>query len=411
MVLGTEVEQMEDPSKPVGDEFRKANFMGEDLIERILLRLPISSCIRVATVSKRWYSIISSPAFSFSSIAGTQPFLFLWGLHHGTDLQTSSCMYDPVAGRWFTLSLTCDNMQPLQSPSHSYSLTNTPLGTLILYPAGNPSADISVLLRSASNPTNTSWSTSSAAKKRFSTSPIVAAVDSGGTPSSSSFEVFVLGELFNLPTVQLYNSASESWELCEMLPTMGWLYQFMGDFHVSSAVLRRNVYLANISLGIIACFSMDSKIWRPPSKLQAGDARCFLISSTNKGLYALGLCAVDEAEECVKLFKVEDATMKCKEVSKMPHHLWSLLADQFEQHTHSVLAFSYFRCVGGGNLIYVYNGSYFSKIQVCVCDINAGYSWHRIPVLPDALQHLDVRAECCSLQLLPTVCLQSCSEQ
>eukprot|EP00250_Pteridium_aquilinum_P029977 c40439_g1_i1 orf=50-1516(-) len=405
--VGTEMQQMGAESEEAGNCIKERPELGEDLIEHILLCLPISSCVKFASLNKHWYSSISKPAFTSCLSAltsGTHPFLFLWGLNPVT-LQTLSCLYDPLAARWFVLNLT-NNMPPLSSPSHSYSLTCTRLGSLIFYPSCKPSPD-SVLLRFALSPTSTDWKISSSASKRFDTFPIVAAFDDSTSSSSSSFKVFILGELYNAATVQLYDAASNEWEVCKTLPPRGGLSQFMGSFQVSSAVVGPKVYLTNVSLGTITCFNIESKSWSTVLQLRAPDARSFLISSTNKGLYALGLCASSEATECLKLFKVDELTMDCKEVSRMPNFLWSLLADQFEQDAPSVLVFSFFRCLGSGSLVYVYNGSYFNKFRVCVCDVNADYEWYQLPALPDPLRDLNVRAQCCSFQLLPTACLQS----
>ncbi|KAH7443698.1 hypothetical protein KP509_02G046900 [Ceratopteris richardii] len=374
------------------------------MIERILLHLPVSSSIRLASVSKSWYSSVRSSSLMKFGVARTHPFLYLWGLHPRS-LLTLACMYDPILQRWFTLNLQ-NKMNPVFSPS--CSLTSTRSGTLILYPSGICSSD-SVFLRFAPNPVNIDWSMSSAATNQFLFFPFVAALDSQRSPSSSfsSFVVFVLGELRNAHTVQLYDSATDSWEVCPSPMAMLGPFRFMGSFHVSSAVVGRKVYIVNIHTGVITYFNLGTKSWNPLRKLEGKHMQHFLLSSTGRGLYALGLYIADQTNECVKLLKVNEITMQYKEVSQMPEQLWSSLIDHFKKGTHPLLAFSYLRCTGSGNLIYVYSGSYFSKMRFCVCDIEDGYRWHQLPVLPADLEALEVRSECCSFQLMPEVCLKS----
>ncbi|KAH7443671.1 hypothetical protein KP509_02G045300 [Ceratopteris richardii] len=345
-------------------------------------------------------------------MARTHPFLYLWGLHPKSGLTLAS-VYDPILARWFVVKLPSNMKTPFSPPC---SLTSTPYGTLVLYPNGTCSSD-SIFLNFATNPLNTDWSVSSAASKQFLSSPVVAALDIDEAPScsSSSFEVFVLGELRNTHTVQIYNSSTDSWDVSDdYMPALGpsGSVRFMGSFHVSWAVVGRKVYIMNIHTGFITHFDMGTKSWNPPLKLESRDVQHLRLASTGKVLFALRLSVADEGKEsAVKLLKVDQITMQCSEVSQMPKHLWSSFTDHFERGTHPLFVFKYIRCTGAGNLMYVYSGSYFSKMEICVCDIEDGYRWQHLPPLPADLVELDVRSECCSFQLMPELCLKTQFEQ
>ncbi|KAH7443680.1 hypothetical protein KP509_02G045900 [Ceratopteris richardii] len=384
-------------------------YLAHELFERILLRLPVSSSIRLASVSKSWYSSIRSSSLMKLGVARTHPFLYIWGLNPKSVLTLAS-VYDPILARWLLLKPP----NTMKTPSSaSCSLACTPSGTLVLYPSGVCSSE-SLLLNFATNPLNTDWSLLSAASKHFLFSPVVAAIDmneDSACSSSSSFVVFVLGELRSTHTVQIYNSSSDSWDVCGgNMPALGPLgsFRFMGSFHLSWAVVERRVYIAHIHTGFITHFDMDTKSWSPPLKLESRHVQHFRLASTGRGLFALGLSVADEGNEsAVKLLKVDEITMQCREVSQMPKHLWASFTHHFDRGTHPLFVFKYVRCTGAGNLMYVYSGSYFSKMVFCVCDIEDGYRWQQLPPLPADLKQLDVRSECCSFQLMPEVCLKT----
>ncbi|KAH7443668.1 hypothetical protein KP509_02G045100 [Ceratopteris richardii] len=373
-------DQSNEGSEAVRERVSKAfTDLAHELIEHILLRLPVSSSIRLASVSKSWYSSIRSSSLMKLGMARTHPFLYLWGLHPKS-LLTLASIYDPILARWFPLKLP-SNMRTPFSPS--CSLTSTPSGTLILYPNGICSSG-SAFLNFATNPLNTDWSVSSAASKQFLYSPVVAALDIDVDPScsSSSFVVFVLGELRNTHTVQIYNSSTDSWDVSDdCMPALGpsVSFRFMGSFHVSWAVVGRKVYIMNIHTSFITHFDMGTKSWNPPLKLESRYVQHFHLASTGRGLFVLGLSVADEGKDsAVKLLKVDEITMQCSEVSQMPKHLWSSFTDHFERGTHPLFVFKDVRCAGAGNLMYVYSGSYFSKMEFCVCDIEDGYRWQHL---------------------------------
>ncbi|KAH7443676.1 hypothetical protein KP509_02G045600 [Ceratopteris richardii] len=157
---------------------------------------------------------------------------------------------------------------------------------------------------------------------------------------------------------------------------------------------------------------MGTKSWNPPLKLESRYVQHFRLASTGKVLFALGLSVADEGKEsAVKLLQVDEITMQCSEVSQMPKQLWSSFTDHFQRGTHPLFVFNHIRCTSAGNLMYVYSVSYFSKMELCVCDIEDGYRWQHLPPFPADLKQLDVRSECCSLQLMPELCLKTPFEQ
>lgn len=416
-VLGDETQQM-------GAEINQKEGLGDDLIERIFLRLPILSCIKCASLSKHWYATISSPGFSARMSLFTPskyPFLLLWYMN---PVIKSSCMYDPIAARWFNLDVKGPILTffpPIDT--HPFLFSRTRFGLLMLNHFYTPNSHVEAQIPCPPLPTECAF-TLPDARSRY----VVSIFDSS-TSLSLSFKVIIHSVFDNTITLYLYDSTTKKWEIFEALPLTEEVSYLLGPprmlflpLHIeapciSSAVVGRKMYFADIYLGTMTCFDVDNKTWSKSSRLRAPDVAGFVISSTNKGLYALGFSATDE---CLKLYKVDEFTMECKEVSKMPNHLWLFLCNQFQDVSlaPSMEVFSFIRCVGSGNLVYVHNngiyrteGSGFSQFRACVCDVDDGYTWHQVPGLPSSLPKSPMGAQCCSFQMLPMACLRLTYEQ
>lgn len=80
------------------------------------------------------------------------------------------------------------------------------------------------------------------------------------------------------------------------------------------------------------------------------------------------------------LWKITEKTLELNEIASMPQNLLSSLVDSEEEDK-----FASLKCVGLGNLIYVFNEDYHKTYPACVCEINSENgesSWRRLPPLP-----------------------------
>ncbi|KAB2623480.1 F-box/kelch-repeat protein [Pyrus ussuriensis x Pyrus communis] len=332
--------------------------LSSDVTELILSYLPIPTLIRASAVCKHWHSLISSSIFS-SLHSHKYPWFFLYGIHNTSSNFNQSFAFDPFSNLWFRLpSPTFPSQSSSFFGADGFFLITAPLFTF------------SPILKRH-------WLSTS--PLRF--SPINPLVGVDSPPSSSSpipslvvvGGVRFIGNLVDIEDcldVEIYNPDSDSWLLCPLLPA---------DFRsgnssqsLSSALFKRRFYVFRI----YSCFvALD-----PPP---AGVVFSFLISSTNH-LILTGICN-GLLGPSFNLWKVEETTMEFSEIAIMPQDLLYGLFDDDEEDK-----FASLKCVGLGNLIYVFNEEYHKKYPACVCEIvsddNGGpsgkCSWRRMPQLP-----------------------------
>lgn len=83
------------------------------------------------------------------------------------------------------------------------------------------------------------------------------------------------------------------------------------------------------------------------------------------------------------LWKVDSSTMEFSEIAVMPQELLYCLFDREEDDR-----FASLKCVGQGNLIYVFNEEHHKCYPACVCEIRSSLdganrcSWRKVPPLP-----------------------------
>lgn len=80
------------------------------------------------------------------------------------------------------------------------------------------------------------------------------------------------------------------------------------------------------------------------------------------------------------LWKVNEESLELSEIAIMPQNMLCSLVDSEEDDK-----FASLKCVGLGNLIYVFNEEYHKTYPACVCEINSENgesSWRRLPPLP-----------------------------
>ncbi|RVW80777.1 F-box/kelch-repeat protein [Vitis vinifera] len=123
-------------------------------------------------------------------------------------------------------------------------------------------------------------------------------------------------------------------------------------------------------LGALSAAAGGFQIWefiavavqtlRPP-----GVSFSFLIACRDQ-LVLAGLCNSPRGPS-VNLWRVDEETMEFSEIAIMPQDLLYKLFDGYGDDK-----FASLKCVGLGNLIYVFNEEYHKSYPACVCEINSG---------------------------------------
>lgn len=359
--------------------------LSSDLTELILSYLPIPTLIRASTVCKLWYSIISSPTFSSiptQTHHQKQPWFFLYGLHNTSSKNNQSFAFDPISNLWFILPTSPTHL------GHLRSLSSCFIGTDGFFLTTAPNFSYSRILKQV-------WRVTS--PLHFSRiNPLLGVFDNGsGVPTFIVVGgVRFIGNLVDIEdrlAVEVYNPRLDSWELCPPLPA---------DFRsgnssqsLSSALFLGKFYIFGIYSCFISYFDLHKRVWsevhtlRPP-----GVVFSFLIACQDR-LVLAGICNAPVGPS-FNLWKIDEETMEFCEIAIMPQDLLCSLFESEEDDK-----FASLKCVGLGNLIYVFNEEYHKKYPACICEINSESgqcSWRRVPKLPSPVNKFHKVISFCS---------------
>lgn len=346
--------------------------------------LPISAAVRVAAVCKSWLAIVSSPSFSAQLAllpSGKKPWFFIWGINELIHTRSAAFAYDPMVGQWLRLQVT-------RPPIFNRASLSGTVGVFFAFSGSK------VCFTPA--PVKLKWKeTSPAAHCRCS-----ALVGSIGNPHLQPFKFVVVGGMLDgdgdQSSAEIYNSRSDTWDLCEPL-TEDVFSDGISSCWMSSAILGNNLYVSKYD-GYVACLNVETRSWSSVQRLRVPDLVSLFVVASDRGLFVACVCRSQEGE-CLKLFKVNEPDMECEEVSKMPSELFAMFEDEDEQKETSL------KCVGAGGLVYVYSEQYYKGYPVCLCDLSMGsYVWKQLPSLPSP-PRFD-RVVCCSTSISPRDCLE-----
>lgn len=174
---------------------------------------------------------------------------------------------------------------------------------------------------------------------------------------------------------EIYDPSSDSWELGPPLPP-----EFRpgnSSQSLSSALFRNRFYVLGIYSSSVSSLDLQSRTWTGVQTLRPqGVAFSFLVACEER-LVLAGICA----GPALKLWSVDEATMAQSEMAEMPRELLDRLFDVYGDEEDR---FASLKCVGLGNLIYVFNEEYHRKYPACVCEIGGDGEcrWRRVPPLP-----------------------------
>ncbi|XP_059626139.1 F-box/kelch-repeat protein At3g24760 [Cornus florida] len=346
------------------------DYVSSDVTELILSYLPIRSIVRASTVCKLWHSIITSVSFSTRVSAAKKPWFFLYGQNNIFLKNNQAFAFDPEADEWIKLPTTLFPWPSSQEESFIGS------GGFCFITTSSTAAKFSF-----SPILKASWRQTSPLRF-FRCNPLVGVYTDGS--GLSRFIVVggvrFIGGLVDIEdrlAVEIYNPNFDSWELCPPLPvdfTSGNSSQWL-----SSALFKDKFYVFGIYSCFVSSFDLNKHFWsgvqtlRPPGVLFS-----FLISCQDQ-LVLAGLCNAPPGPS-FNLWKIDEKTMEFSEIAIMPQELLYCLIDSDEDDK-----FASLKCVGLGNVIYVFNEEHHRNYPACACEISnvsGKCSWRRVPNLP-----------------------------
>ncbi|CAN0915463.1 F-box/kelch-repeat protein At3g24760 [Linum grandiflorum] len=360
------------------------SYISTDSTELILAHLPIPSLVRASAVCSLFRTLISSPTFPSLPHHHRLPWFFLHGIHNTCSKYNQSFAFDPLSNSWFRL--------PSSPASPDF--------------IGSGGFLFSTALSFSFSPLLTSRWKSTSPLQFSRINPLVGVF---ADPNSNLKFIVVGGSRFigglvdieDQLAVEIYNPCSDSWDLCPPLPA---------EFHsgntntssltLTSALFKGSFYVFGIYSLLISSFDLDTRVWSrarvlsPPGVLFA-----FLIPCDGMLLLA-GICN----GPCFKLWRINEVSMEFSEIGIMPRDLLYGLVDYDDDDKFATL-----KCVGMGNLVYVFNEEYHKRYPACLCEISSidsdsiKCSWKRLPQLPCPVNEFHRVVSFCSTVLPHTL--------
>ncbi|KAJ9169731.1 hypothetical protein P3X46_017889 [Hevea brasiliensis] len=311
----------------------------------ILSHVPIPSLLRAFSFGKLWHSLIStllsipSPTTtclgSSSTVSTTPP---------PRTTSTSLLTLPPTPGFVSLLfpSLPMTSLAPMDSSFLLLLLSPFPLSSPLRFSRINPL--IGVLFDPKTSQSHIS---------------MLQFIVVGG--------VRFIGNLVDIEdrlAVDIYDPCCDSWDLCSPLPAN--FRPGNSSQTLSSAMFKGRFFVFEICTFFVSFFDLGKHVWsqvqtlRPPGLLFA-----FLIACQ---------------EMLVLAGMIDEKSMEFSEIAIMPQDLLYGLVDSKEEDK-----FASLKCVGMGNLIYVYNEEYHKMYPACICEIiseSGNCSWRKVPPLP-----------------------------
>eukprot|EP00262_Sarcandra_glabra_P007458 TRINITY_DN20282_c0_g1_i1.p1 TRINITY_DN20282_c0_g1~~TRINITY_DN20282_c0_g1_i1.p1 ORF type:complete len:396 (+),score=28.73 TRINITY_DN20282_c0_g1_i1:120-1307(+) len=377
------------------DDLNSSNYsnwgsLGSDLTELILSNLPIRSIVRAGAVCKLWRSVVTENSFSSRVSAAKKPWFFLYGQNNVSLKNNQAFGFDPEANEWIHLPTTlfprpfCQEESFIGSGGFFFATTSSTSSRFCYAP----------VLRSLWRETP---------PLRFSRcNPLV-----GVFNDSRGFMKFIvvggvrfIGGLVDIEdrlAVEIYDPLRDLWDLCPPLPP---------DFRsgnssqwLSSALFKGKFYVFGIYTCFVSSFDLNDRVWsgvqtlRPPGILFS-----FLLACRDQ-LVLAGLCNTHRGPS-FNLWRVDDRTMEFSEIAIMPQDLLYCLFDSDEDDK-----FASLKCVGLGNLVYVFNEEHHRMYPACVCEItdDSKCTWRKVPDLPAPVNRFHKVISFCSTVPLSSV--------
>ncbi|XP_059300769.1 F-box/kelch-repeat protein At3g24760 [Lycium ferocissimum] len=332
-----------------------------DITEKIIFYLPIRSIVIASSVCKIWNSIITSNSFTTKISATKKPWFFLCGQNSIFYKNNQAFAYDPDENEWITLPTSTLLSQDFFIGSNGFFFATTSENFSFKPIFKNTWVQTSPLRFSRCN-------------------PLVGVYNNGSRFIVVGGVRFVGGlvDVEDRLAVEIYNPNLDSWELCQPLPA---------DFRsgnssqwLCSALFKgKKFYVFGIYSCFITCFNLDEHLWSEVQTLRPPGILFSFLMTCQDCLVLGGLCNSPNGINFI-IWKVDEETMEFSEIAIMPHELMYCLFDSDEDDK-----FASLKCVGLGNLIYVYNEEHHKNYPACVCEFSNEFgkcSWRKLPNLP-----------------------------
>ncbi|CAN4101296.1 unnamed protein product [Withania somnifera] len=291
----------------------------------------------LSSASYTWNSIITSSSFTTKSSTTRKSWLLLCGQNKIFFKNDQPFAYDPDANEWITLPTSTLLSQDffIGSNGFFFAITSKNFSFKPIF--------------------NDTWIQTS--PLRFSRyNPLVCVYNKDHEPRFIVVGgVRFYGGLVDVEdhlAVEIYNLNSDSWELCPPLPL------------ILGPLLREKFYVFGIYSCFITCFNLDEHLWSEVRTLRPPGILFSFLVTCQDCLVLGGLCNLPNGPSFI-LWKVDEKTMEFSEVAIMPYELMYCLFDSDEDDK-----FGGLKCVGLGNLIYVYNDDYHMNYPACVCEFS-----------------------------------------
>ncbi|XP_016576211.2 F-box/kelch-repeat protein At3g24760, partial [Capsicum annuum] len=365
--------------------FKNWNYLSSDLTEKILSYLPIRSIIIASSVCKNWNSIITSSSFTTKiSTTKNKPWLFLCGQNSIFFKNNQAFAYDPNSNEWISLPISTLLSQDFFIGSNGF-----------FFSTSSENFSFKPIFNGIWNQTSPS---------RFPRcNPLVGVYYNNDGPRFIVVGgVRFVGGLVDVEdrlAVEVYNPNLDSWELCPPLPA---------DFRsgnssqwLCSALLRKRLYVFGIYSCFVTCFDLDEHVWSEVETLRPPGILFSFLVTCRECLVLGGLCNLQSGPSFV-LWKVDEKTMQeFSEIAIMPNELMCCLFDSDEDDR-----FASLKCVGLGNLVYVYNEEHYKSYPACVCEFTSEFgmcSWRKLPNLPASASKFHRVVSFCSAASLDNI--------
>lgn len=339
-------------------------FLGPDLVESILSRLPITSILRATSVCKLWNSIIHSYSFK-TQVSDSRLFpswLFLFGQNNHPLVA-----FDPESNDWIRFS------------------KETGLSTDSLIASGGFIFSTSLEKFSFRPVFNGRWCQTR--PLRFPRcKPLIGVCYEADFLKQARFIVVGGISLLNQQdclAVEIYNPDQNYWELCQPLNE---IFQPGNSAQsLCSALFEEKFFVYDKYSCFISSFDMKERSWSNPKTLRPPGTLVSSLISVQNRLILAGLCTTYNDGLEFNLWNIDDVTLEFREIAIMPQDLLSCLIDH-----ESGQKFSSLKSAGSDRFLYIFNEELSGDFPVCICEMsNSGNcSWRRTPGFPESVTSL-----------------------
>lgn len=323
------------------EEVEEAPIYG-DVLELILSHVPLVDLAHACLVSNPWKHAVSSSLSHFNRL---KPWLVVHTQTTRSPYVTTTHAYDPRSQLWLHLK---------QPPIRYVSALRSSHSTL-LYMLSPSKLSFSY------DPLHLAWHHAQPPLV-WRTDPIVSVVGSriiiaGG---SCDFEDDPLA-------VEIYDIESRSWDSCQSMPAT--LKDSAASTWLSIAVNDRQMFVTEKTSGATYSFDPATKTWHGPYDLRPDPSVFFsAIGFAGDRMILVGLIGDADNVKNVKVWKINEETMKCEVVGEMPQ----LLLEKLRNGNSTLVSIG---VTMKGDFIYIHNTLGSEALLCCEFRSNGEIGW------------------------------------